>query len=49
VTLIGYGTETLASGKTADYWIIKNRHGWGLAGVGCWCLGCQRLFVWWLP
>ena len=28
VTLIGYGTETLASGKTADYWIIKNRQGW---------------------
>ena len=27
ITLIGYGTETLASGKTADYWIIKNRQG----------------------
>ena len=35
VTLVGYGTETLASGKTADYWIIKNRQGWPLAG---WCL-----------
>ena len=32
VTLVGYGTETLASGKTADYWIIKNRQGWRLAG-----------------
>ena len=28
MTLVGYGTETLASGKTADYWIIKNRQGW---------------------
>ena len=25
VTLVGYGTETLASGASADYWIIKNR------------------------
>ena len=27
VTLVGYGTETLASGAEADYWIIKNRQG----------------------
>ena len=25
VALVGYGTERLASGKEADYWIIKNR------------------------
>ena len=25
ITLIGYGTEVLASGGSVDYWIIKNR------------------------
>ena len=51
ITLIGYGTETLASGTQADYWIIKNRQaGWpasvrwlllcgGSCGCGCGC-GC---------
>ena len=28
VTLVGYGTEKLASGELADYWIIKNRQAW---------------------
>ena len=42
VTLVGYGSDTLASGKVADYWIIKNRQGWQLAAAGCW-LGCCSL------
>ena len=42
VTLVGYGSETLASGKTADYWIIKNRQGWP---VVCWRL-CACVFSW---
>ena len=41
VTLVGYGTETLASGKTADYWIIKNRQGWPLAGWWLSVCGCR--------
>jgi hypothetical protein len=41
VTLVGYGTETLASGKTADYWIIKNRQGWPLAGWWLFVSGCR--------
>ena len=35
VTLVGYGTETLASGTKADYWIIKNRQ----ALLACWLAG----------
>ena len=34
VTLVGYGTETLASGTQADYWIIKNR------SASDWTPGC---------
>ena len=43
VTLVGYGTETLASGTMADYWIIKNRHDALLAAC------CLVLAACWLP
>ena len=56
ITLIGYGTETLASGTTADYWIIKNRQaGWPasvrwplllLGGGGGGGGGCGPLLEW---
>jgi hypothetical protein len=32
VTLVGYGSETLADGTEAEYWIIKNRQAWMLVG-----------------
>ena len=38
LTLIGYGTEVLASGGSIDYWIIKNR----CVGV----VGGSRCCVW---
>ena len=40
LTLVGYGTETLASGATADYWIIKNRRG------SLRLLPCTQLSAW---
>ena len=46
VTLVGYGTETLASGKTADYWIIKNRQGWPLMPAVVCCFLCLLFLAW---
>ena len=48
VTLVGYGTETLASGTTADYWIIKNRHDVLLTAICCLLAACL-LAACWLP